>query len=127
MEMEKKYVELPSLPDPSVFEKCIELYGKDNQIDMAIEEMSELSKALLKERRARKRGTNSDIIYKQSDVVEEMADVIIMLTQLLMIFGNTDALVDTLEFKTKRQAVRVAKELERRKGQENKDNNISEV
>lgn len=57
-------------------------YGKEMQIDVAIEEMSELIKALIKDRRL------SD--KKSSDnVLEEMADVQIMLDQLKMIFGGT--------------------------------------
>lgn len=57
-------------------------YGEEMQTDVAIEEMSELIKALIKDRR------NSD--KKSSDnVLEEMADVQIMLDQLKMIFGST--------------------------------------
>ena len=57
-------------------------YGNEMQIDVAIEEMSELIKALIKDRRV------SD--KKSSDnVLEEMADVQIMLDQLKMIFGGT--------------------------------------
>lgn len=57
-------------------------YGNEMQIDVAIEEMSELIKALIKNRRF------SD---KKSldNVLEEMADAQIMLDQLKMIFGST--------------------------------------
>lgn len=58
-------------------------YGNEMQIDVAIEEMSELIKALIKDRRV------SD--KKSSDnVLEEMADVQIMLEQLRLIFGSTE-------------------------------------
>lgn len=62
--------------------EIINTYGTNNQMDIAIEEMSELTKALLKLRRY---GTNSKTI---GDVKEEMADVHIMLQQLELIFGD---------------------------------------
>lgn len=41
--------------------RIIEAYGTETQIDMALEEMSELAKALLKHRRAVKSGKKFDI------------------------------------------------------------------
>ncbi len=38
--------------DDNILEKAIKHYGVDSQVDVAIEEMSELIKALIKERRA---------------------------------------------------------------------------
>ncbi len=38
--------------DDNTLEKAIKHYGVDSQVDVAIEEMSELIKALIKERRA---------------------------------------------------------------------------
>ncbi len=35
--------------DTNTLEKAISKYGKDSQVDMAVEEMSELVKALLKD------------------------------------------------------------------------------
>lgn len=68
-----------------ILERAINTYGDDAQIDKAIEEMSELTKALLKLRYARD-GYERDIIMDSVD--EEMADVLIMWTQLSLIFGN---------------------------------------
>lgn len=70
----------------NVLERAIKTYGEDAQIDKAIEEMSELIKALLKLRYARD-GYERDIIMDSVD--EEMADVQIMWIQLAMIFKNT--------------------------------------
>lgn len=67
-----------------ILQKAIDTYGKAAQVDMAIEEMSELTKTLLKERRA-------EPILKPDralDIFEETADVIIMLCQILMIFDR---------------------------------------
>ncbi|MBR1391065.1 MAG: hypothetical protein IJ567_06445 [Lachnospiraceae bacterium] len=43
---------LPTPSHPEILEEAVRVYGKEPQIDMAIEEMSELTKALLKSRRA---------------------------------------------------------------------------
>ena len=57
--------------------KALRKYGVDAQDDIAIEEMSELTKAIIKNRR-----------YKTFDtlesVYEELADVSIMLEQMMM-------------------------------------------
>ncbi len=68
-----------------VLKTAIERYGTSAQTDMMIEEMSELTKALLKWRRSD--GTNVQLL---KDVCEEMTDVQIMLDQMKMIYGSTD-------------------------------------
>ena len=69
-----------------VLQKAINTYGVTSQENMAIEEMSELTKAILKHRRAfgaaEKRAVNEN-------VVEEIADVQIMLDRMRMIYGGT--------------------------------------
>ena len=69
-----------------ILQKAIDTYGEEAQMDMCIEEMSELTKAILKLRRYKKahEGNYSKELY--NDVVEEIADVSIMLDQMLMIF-----------------------------------------
>lgn len=57
--------------------KAIEIYGTESQVDKAIEEMSELTKALLKERRCG---------GSRNNVCEEIADVFITLLQMMLIF-----------------------------------------
>lgn len=59
--------------------EAIEYWGKNSQITKAIEEMSELITALV--RRPAYRATDED-------VAEEIADVLIMMKQLAMIFGE---------------------------------------
>lgn len=68
---------------------AINTYGKAAQTDKAIEEMSELTKALLKYRLAKK-GEGS-ITEALASVREEMADVEIVLVQLRMIYGPPDS------------------------------------
>ena len=69
-------------------------YGNRPQVDMAIEEMSELTKELLKNRRGEE---------NRSMIADEMADVYIMLEQLKFIFGvdETELKVNA-EFKLQR-------------------------
>lgn len=75
------------MDDIDIIKKAIETYGIDAQVLMAIEEMSELTKALCKERRTR----NSDDLAVRTKVIEniteEVADVQIMLNQIRCIFG----------------------------------------
>ena len=78
---------------------AIYTYGKDAQIWMAIEEMSELSNALAKYRRGR---------VTREDVCEEIADVAIMMIQLSKIFGQ-DNISDYLKSKLDRLDKRLAK------------------
>ncbi len=64
-----------------LLERAVSLYGEQAQIDMMIEEMSELTKALCKYKRAQ---TDRTV----AAVREEMADVQIMLDQMALVFGD---------------------------------------
>lgn len=78
---------------------ALEYYGNDPQVDVAIEEMSELIKELLKKRRGKK---------NRSMIADEMADVYIMLEQLKFIFGiNENELKVNAEFKIQRLKNRI--------------------
>ena len=76
----------------NIYTEALKLWGEELQIMMMIEEMSELTKELIKD----KRGKGD---YKK--IREEMADVEIMLTQLKLIFGN-------IEFDKRRKLGRLA-------------------
>ena len=62
-----------------IIQKAIIKNGVQAQVDVAIEEMSELIKALLKYRRG---GSDNKL---HADIIEEIADVEIMLEQLKII------------------------------------------
>lgn len=68
----------------ALLKQAIERFGTRSQIDKAVEEMAELIKALMKCRYA---DAPKDI---EIDVVEEIADVSIMIDQLIMIFACDD-------------------------------------
>jgi len=74
----------------TILSRAIYAYGEESQVDMCIEEMSELAKALLKMRRVANTGCVTLFPEKTEAVREEIADVQIMLDQMRLIFGDTE-------------------------------------
>ena len=95
------------IAEGKVLQECIKTYGAPAQIDLAIEEMSELTKALLKERRAVSKNDAEAYNLSLVNVAEEMADTIIMLTQLTLIFENQEKIEKFINFKLKREKLRL--------------------
>ena len=83
-----------------ILQRAIDTYGADNQSPKAGEEMSELTKALLKIRFAKKAGVERDILLDA--ISEEMADVEIMLEQLHMIYQNDKKVAEYRQKKIER-------------------------
>lgn len=98
---------LPTTAYPEVLQECIDTYGADKQIDQTIKELSELTKALLKHRQLEGENVNptsaADLVKARTDILERTADVIIMLTQIIMIFGDRDFIERIIESKVYRQ------------------------
>lgn len=69
---------------------AIERYGAEAQTDMAIEEMPELTKALLKYRRSQ-HGDKTCGNNLVGNIVEEIEDVQIMLDQMKIIYGGSES------------------------------------
>lgn len=80
----------------------VETYGSDKQEDMAIEEWSELIKAILKFRWSNAK--DSDL---RDAVIDEIADVQIMFTQLGIIFNCVEEVNERIDFKIDRQMGRI--------------------
>lgn len=77
-----------------IYTKAINKFGKELQIDVAIEEMSELTKELVKDIRGK---------GIEKNIIEEMADVTIMLEQLAIIYDiNLNVLDDYITVKVER-------------------------
>lgn len=74
-------------------QKAVQVFGKDSQCKMAIEEMSELTKEICKNFRGK---PNIDRI------AEEIADVKIMLEQLEIIYDCVDKVIEWQDFKLRR-------------------------
>lgn len=98
---------LPTTMRPEVLQNAVDTYGKEAQVDVAIEEMSELIKALLKNRRAEHSLEAWDYEKTQQNIFEEIADVVIMLTQLLVIFDGRDAVQKAIDAKVERLSTRL--------------------
>lgn len=78
-------------------------YGKEKQVLQTIEEMSELTKELLK-------NINRNEENK-TDVILEIADVIIMIMQLIELYGiDREKLLGAIEYKLLRQEERIKKD-----------------
>jgi hypothetical protein len=69
-----------------ILQKAIDTWGPTLQEDVCIEEMSELTKAIIKHRRA---SNNLEIKTGPENIIEEIADVQIMLDQMRLIYGDT--------------------------------------
>lgn len=80
----------------NVLDEAIKTFGKESQCRMAIEEMSELTKEICKNLR----GADNKV-----KIAEEMADVLIMLAQLEIIFDCTEKKEDWVKFKIERLAL----------------------
>ena len=75
----------------TILDRAITTYGAPAQMDMAVEEMAELTKALCKIKRAQ---AGCEVTAAIGNVIEEMADVQIMLDQLRIIFGRSTAEIE---------------------------------
>lgn len=81
-----------------ILQEAIDHYGEESQLDMAIEEMSELTKAICKYKRLKGKMTLNPVTGEKikndyydffvclDNAYEEIADVYIMLEQLMMMF-----------------------------------------
>ena len=86
----------------TTLKRAIETYGKDMQLTVAIEELSELIKEICKN----KRGADN-----RENIIEEIADCQIMLSQIQIIFDIganeiADKVIEKLERLEKRLAER---------------------
>lgn len=84
----------------------IDHYGTNHQQDISIEEMSELQKAIIKHRR----NPNEETL---DAVIEEIADVSVMLEQLKMIYSCSTKIEFIMDEKIDRQIQRIMDEIKR--------------
>lgn len=98
-----------------VLRSAIETYGREAQMDMVIEECSELIQAICKYKRADKADITA---ICEQNIAEEMADVEIMLDQLKMML-QLHSLVDTYgEIKVSRLEKRLEQAKSKNQGEE---------
>ena len=93
----------------STLEKAVAVYGKDLQLTVAIEELSELIKEICKNKRGSKNVEN---------ITEELADVCIMMDQIMIIFGiqnrDINAVID-------KKLARLEERMAEREGKDEKE------
>lgn len=91
-----------SVNQKEVIHKMLDKFGEDSQIDVAIEEMSELIKELVKYKRSKIHFRERQAASRDH-VVEEIADVTFMLEYLIEIFDiDLDDLAQTIQEKAER-------------------------
>lgn len=100
---------LPEKIREKIFEVA-ESYNIEDQIDVLIEEMSELTKALLKNRRAQNGHTDTPVGHTVQNIIEEIADVQIMLLQINYLGDFEDDVIDIMNYKLDRQLERIKKQ-----------------
>lgn len=78
--------------EKTVFLEAIKKYGQEDQIQMVYEECSELIKALSKYHRVSKHQAYDKRKVQRclNNIIEEVADVSIMIDQVKLIFGITE-------------------------------------
>ena len=99
--VQKEQREEQQTPESEIFKPAVYWWGKEAQTDMMIEEMAELTKAILNERRGR-----------DQHIAEEMADVKIMLAQMEIIFQNAGE----VEQRFREKVARLDQRLQERRG-----------
>lgn len=87
--------------EQEVLTKALYAYGENAQITMVFEEMSELQKELCKFLRGKDDGKTI------AHIAEEIADVEIMLDQMILLFDIADYVADFRESKVLRLADRL--------------------
>ena len=86
------------LHNNAICQAALETFGKELQVTMAIEEMSELTKELCKNSRGQENTTH---------IAEEIADVEIMLQQMVMLFDCAGQVETFRRYKLERLAGRI--------------------
>lgn len=94
------------------YEKIIDHYGIFEQMEICVEELSELIKALMKFKRCgNDRFVTEEKLDKARDcIIDELADVMIMRRQMELIFDAEDEVNDRIDFKVRRQLKRIEEE-----------------
>lgn len=86
------------LHDNAICREALETFGADSQVMIAIEEMSELTKELCKNGRGQENTTH---------IAEEIADVEIMLRQMMILFDCKEDVDKFCRYKLERLAGRI--------------------
>jgi hypothetical protein len=78
----------------AILKRALDHYGIDNQLTKTAKEMAELTKEICKLKIAGQNFNGADLIWAKQHILEEKADVYIMLMQLDLYFGESLAYID---------------------------------
>ncbi|WP_207748071.1 MazG nucleotide pyrophosphohydrolase domain-containing protein [Clostridium thermobutyricum] len=83
-----------------IMKKAVDKYG-EKQLDIAQEELAELIQAISKYKRA---STPDEIAKARNNIIEELADVCIMVKQIyfLLDFNRDDLITNMMKYKLRR-------------------------
>lgn len=93
-----------------ILDKAVEKYG-ERQLDQCQEELAELIVAISKYKRAVAKGNGSSEIKAITDVIEEIADVRIMIKQVMMLLDINETEVSNIEISKLNRGGKVLKYL----------------
>lgn len=101
-----------------IYRAAIEVFGGDLQVAVAIEEMAELTKELCKAQRklfAAEMFIGDGEIDNHDEIAEEIADVQIVLEELMLLFGIPSEVQKARKRKLERLEMRIEKAREERR------------
>jgi NTP pyrophosphatase (non-canonical NTP hydrolase) len=91
-----------------ILNKALQTYGIESQLDMLVEECSELIQAVCKLKRTKiERGVEFGTI-ELIDLWNEQADVYIMMKQMEIYFDSEQKIQNSIDFKEQRLAKRLS-------------------
>ena len=100
-----------------IYRAAIEVFGGDLQVAVAIEEMAELTKELCKAQRklfAAQMFIGDGEIDNHEEIAEEIADVLIVLEEMMLLFGVEAEAQGARKRKLERLEMRIEKAREER-------------
>lgn len=104
--LKKYFVKKPKDKTFDVIKAMLSKFGEDSQIEVAIEEMAELTKELIKYMRS-KIHEQEKTATRREHVVEEIGDVLFMIQYLTVIFNiDENELIDIMAEKVERTRLR---------------------
>jgi NADH/NAD ratio-sensing transcriptional regulator Rex len=120
--MNKKYLDEH---EKDLYDFALKKWGTDLQVDMLIQEMSELTHALLKLRQKKFNNKNKHETFKEyiDNIEQEIADVQIMLNQIKLLFNKEN--IDEWKFKKLERLLFMQLEYLGRDKSENDENMVS--
>lgn len=90
------------MDNKTLYQEVVKKWGEKSQLGMAQEEAAELIQAISKYNRAVQFGSTSDVSKRIEELASEVADVSIMLEQIIQIFDITDVVSQAKEYKLNR-------------------------